>query len=395
MRIGFLFNHDQIHQIAHSLPIALALAEARPDVEILVATTNAKITAEVIRLIGPDRPPGLSLVALGINAKLSQSLVTLFGSMLPAAKLLLYGDNLDFFRSLDALIVTERTSLILKTRYGLTRPLMILADHGAGDRAIGFGKSTALFDHILAAGPKTCERMVAEAGVDPLRLRITGYSKFDIARPHARLPMQANDRPTVLYNPHVSPHLSSWYRQGRNVLDYFVDNPRFNLIFAPHIMMFERRAALTIDRLSVGLPGRIDPKYRLAPNIHIDLGSPASTDMTYTDAADIYLGDVSSQVYEFLRRPRPCVFLNTHSVPYQGDRNYAHWQAGPVIRSVDNLGRALDAAIADHDQVYRPIQQALFDHTFDLAEEPSSVRAARAITEILGLTETAELQAVS
>ena len=28
MRLCFLFNHDQIHQIAHSLPIALALAES-------------------------------------------------------------------------------------------------------------------------------------------------------------------------------------------------------------------------------------------------------------------------------------------------------------------------------------------------------------------------------
>ena len=27
MRIGFLFNHDQVHQVAHSLPIALALAK--------------------------------------------------------------------------------------------------------------------------------------------------------------------------------------------------------------------------------------------------------------------------------------------------------------------------------------------------------------------------------
>ena len=32
--------------------------------------------------------------------------------------------------------------------------------------------------------------------------------------------------------------------------------------------------------------------------------------MAYTQRADIYLGDVSSQVYEFLLNPRPCVFLN-------------------------------------------------------------------------------------
>ena len=49
------------------------------------------------------------------------------------------------------------------------------------------------------------------------------------------------------------------------------------------------------------------PKQLLrAPNLRFDPGSPASTDMTYTRAADIYLGDVSSQVYEFIAEPRPC-----------------------------------------------------------------------------------------
>ena len=48
MRIGFLFNHAQIHQVAHSLPIALALAR-RTDFmgEIIIATTNDRIAAEV------------------------------------------------------------------------------------------------------------------------------------------------------------------------------------------------------------------------------------------------------------------------------------------------------------------------------------------------------------
>ena len=39
MRIAFLFNHDQVHQVAHSLPIALELAAASPDAEIIHAAT--------------------------------------------------------------------------------------------------------------------------------------------------------------------------------------------------------------------------------------------------------------------------------------------------------------------------------------------------------------------
>ncbi len=387
MRIGFLFNHDQIHQVAHSLPVAIALAKAGTGAEVIVATTNERLAAEVARLLGPNRPEGLSTVELSLKSGAARGFNTLFAWLAPTAKVLIYKDNLDFFRSLDALVVTERTSLILKTKFRLSKPIMILTDHGAGDRAIGFGESTALFDHILAAGPKIRDRLVKEAGVDPTRLTITGYPKFDI-QPGATLPekFRNSDKPVVLYNPHVSPHLSSWYKQGREVLDYFLASDRYNLIFAPHIMMFERRLAFTVDKWRVALPGRMHPKYAAAPNIHVDLGSLASTDMTYTNLADVYVGDVSSQVYEFLRHPRPCVFINSHRVAYQADPNFAHWQAGPVIEDVHHLDRALTEATQRHKSAFEEVQQKLFDYTFDLGGEPSSDRAAGKIAGLLGLT---------
>lgn len=383
MRIGFLFNHDQIHQMAHSLPVALALARAGTGAEIIVATTNELLAREAVRLMGGAVPSGIRFVALRLHSAASRSVDAMFGPILPTAKLLVYRDNLAFFRSLDLLVVTERTSLILKTRYGLSSLRMILTDHGAGDRAIGFGKSAALFDHILAAGPKICDRLTREAGVCPDRLTITGYPKFDIAAGEGRpIKFRGSNRPVVLYNPHVSPHLSSWYKQGRAVLDYFLATDRYNLIFAPHIMMFERRMAVTIDKLRFGLPGKLRTRYAAAPNIHIDLGSTALTDMSYTNGADIYLGDVSSQIYEFLKTPRPCLFLNCHGIDADHDPNFAHWQSGPVISDARHLDRGLEEAVKDHPARYMGVQRQLFDHTFDLTAEPSSVRAARAIASL-------------
>lgn len=384
MRIGFLFNHDQIHQIAHSLPIALALANAHEDLEIVIATTSPKIVLEIVRLMGPDRPPAITLVGLGLQSRIARLTNGIFGKFFPAAKLLVYGDNLDFFRTLDALIVTERTSLILKTRYGLKDLLMILSDHGAGDRAIGFGKSTAQFDHILAAGQKIVDRLINEAGVASDRLTITGYPKFDyVGAKKARSLFADPHRPTVLYNPHVSPHLSSWYKDGRKVLEFFRENADYNLIFAPHIMLFQRRLVTTIDKLSFGLPGSLSARFASAPNIHVDLSSPALTDMTYTNMADVYLGDVSSQIYEFIKTPRPCLFLNSHQVKFENDENYAHWRLGSVIASVDELGAALACAEVRHKTHYRQVQTDLFNYTFDLREEPSSSRAAGVIARLL------------
>ena len=48
MRIGFLFNHDQIHQMAHSLPVAMALARAGTGADIMVATTSDLLAREAV-----------------------------------------------------------------------------------------------------------------------------------------------------------------------------------------------------------------------------------------------------------------------------------------------------------------------------------------------------------
>jgi CDP-glycerol glycerophosphotransferase (TagB/SpsB family) len=227
--------------------------------------------------------------------------------------------------------------------------------------------------------------LIADAGVEASRISVVGYPKFDLpmtTRTHALL----NDgRPVVLYNPHVSPHLSSWFRVGRQILDWFVEHDEYQLIFAPHVMLFERSFALTIDKLRIDRPGRIEDRYLRAANIHIDLGSRASSNMTYTRRADIYLGDVSSQVYEFLLDPRPCVFVNAHHVPWTNDPNYMHWRAGPVIDTPGQLGEALTLARRDAHGRYGSVQRALFDASFDLTDIPSSVRAAKAVAGVMGV----------
>ena len=383
MRVGFFFNHDQVHQVAHSLPIAMSLLRNAPGVEVVVATTNDRLSNEVRRLAALEGVR-VNLVQLELTRPLSRFAARRLDKVVPAAKLCIYGDNLDFFRSLDALVVAEKTSLILKSRYGLNRLKIIHTRHGAGDRAIGFNRQSARFDHVLVSGPKVRERLIREAGVPAERLSTVGYPKFDLlSGTRKALPFADPSKPTVLYNPHPSPHLSSWYKQGRQVLEHFLRDDRYNLIFAPHVMLFHRRFVVTIDRLRVDRPGRLNQRFLDAPNIHVDLGSAASTDMTYTQAADIYLGDVSSQIYEFLHRPRPCLFLNAHGVEHRGDVNYLHWQAGEVLPEASRTSaRHWIAPWPTHDR-FRPVQRRLFGRSFDLTGERSADRAARAILGVL------------
>lgn len=389
MRIGFLFNHDQIHQVAHSLPIALALADRDPDLDIIVATTNEVLRREVVRIIAMHGGHGPRLVRLLQKNPILRGAVKALDGIIPAAKLAVYRDNLDFFRSLDALVVAEKTSAILKTRYGLNSLRLIHTRHGAGDRAIGFNKASCRFDFILVAGPKIRDRLVAEIGIPTERLAIVGYPKFDLPRTRSLPPkLKGNGKRTVLYNPHVSPHLSSWYKHGRAVLDFFTGHPDYNLIFAPHVMLFERRVVISIDKLRLDWPGQLESKYYDAPNIHVDLGSAASTDMSYTEAADIYLGDVSSQVYEFLLRPRPCIFLNSRGLTYAHDPNFAHWATGQVVDDPSHLQTALPRAPTEQFR-YLEAQHKLFARSINLTGTPSSERAARAIRQFLQIADDA------
>ncbi|MCT2399628.1 hypothetical protein [Novosphingobium mangrovi (ex Huang et al. 2023)] len=380
MRIGFLFNHDQIHQVAHSLPIAMALANGGFSGEIVVATTTPALVNEVRRIGGNLIGTRIEHVELAPSG-FSRSLDAMFGKVIPAHKLLIYRDNLDFFRGLDILVVAEKTSLILKSRYGLKNLAIIHTRHGAGDRAIGFDKASAGFDHVLCSGPKIRDRLIREAGVSPQAITVVGYPKFDLVRDkpiHRFLPTAEK---VVLYNPHPSPHLSSWYRHGVQVLDRFQDDPRYGLIFAPHVMLFQRSFVLTIDKLSINSAGAIPQRLLRGDNMKFDLGSRASTDMTYTLAADIYLGDASSQVYEFLLHPRPCIFLNSPRLDWVGDPNFLHWEAGEVIVSPEQLPAALARAEELHETRYRAVQEEMFAASFDITATPSSVRAASAIVD--------------
>lgn len=385
-KICFLFNHDQIHQVAHSLPIALELAETG-QATVVLAVTYDSLETEIRRLAG-DAIARLRIVRLDLNRAGSRIAAALFDFLAPARRLAIYRDNLDFFRQFDAVVISEKTSLLLKTRYGLHDVKLIHTRHGAGDRAIGFNRESALFDLVLVSGPKIRDRLIRDAGVLPDRIAIVGYSKFDLLPSiPPRLPVQENGRPTVLYNPHPSPHLSSWYRFGAQVLEQFRQSGRYNLIFAPHVMLFRRKIVFTVDKLSAARVRRPAQDCYEAPNMLIDLGSSRSVDMTYTQAADIYLGDVSSQIYEFLVRPRPCLFLDAHDTDWKNDPDYRHWRAGPVITDASDVIAAVDKAMESHP-AFLPVQHQLLAETFSVESDPASQRAAQAILEFLGNRKT-------
>lgn len=380
MHIGFLFNHHGGHQVAHALPVALALLRRGTKARVSVLVSEGS-EGEVRRIAATVPGPVPEIIRLRPPSALARAANRASGRSIPADIVSTLHRNLDRFRALDALVVPEKTSLMLKSLFGLTALKLVHTRHGAGDRAIGFDKASGQFDLVLLSGEKIRDRL-AEA--DLLKAEghaIVGYPKFDIAPP-ARPRLFPKDRPTVLYNPHPSPALSSWYRMGPAILDWFAKSARYNLIFAPHVMLFKKRVTASLSPFALGW--NLGPRADHYEHDHmlIDTGSAASLDMTYTDAADIYLGDASSQVYEFIRRPRPCVFLNPRRLAWQGDPDFAHWRAGHVLESLDDLA-ATFAEVPRLTPPMRERQEDLFRYSFDLQDRPSSERAAEAILDYM------------
>jgi hypothetical protein len=371
-RVCFLYI-AQTHQILHSLPIAIALARDWPDIDVHIATTTQEHLDYVRRLLTTLNLPPIPSRLLPPHWLRE---LRLNGSTTPP-KALMLAANARRLGRYDAIVTPERTTALLR-KLGVTNSKLVYTQHGAGDRGGPFEPRLKQFDLVMAAGPKQRDRMLDEGWVTPQTCAMVGYPKFDIvdALPSSPLPVFADPKPVVLYNPHFHPTLGSWPRWGRQVLEQFAGDTRYNLIFAPHIRLFEGADPRAIEALAPFVDH---------PRIHLDLGGPAAIDMTYTRAANLYLGDVSSQVYEFLRTPKPCVFLNASGTDWRGDESFHHWTYGPVLNSADGVVDAIAAAQLGHAD-YLETQKCGFAESFDLQATPSSVRAAQAIVDRLPAT---------
>ncbi|KKI22136.1 MAG: hypothetical protein ACK4RZ_12310 [Paracoccaceae bacterium] len=375
MKVGFLFNHDALHQIRHTAPVIAEMARF-PGVEAVVLTSSAAQEQQVRALLG-SVVANVSFLSLQVGP-LAAALDRALRFVAPFRRLATLRENLAMFATLDVLVVPETTSLLLRDRFGLVGPKFVWIPHGAGDRSVGFRPVMRGFDLVLLSGLKVQERMLAAGLITAENHAIVGYPKFDTIAPSPPARLFQDDRPTVLYNPHFDPKLSSWYTMGEGVLASFAAQSRFNLIVAPHVMLAKRRIHASVEHCVVRWRRDFAARYAGLPHIHIDMGSEASVDMTYTRAADIYLGDASSQVYEWIHRPRPVIHLNAARFAWENDLAFAHWRLGDVVADLADLPAALDRAVATPAR-YRGVQEAAFAATFSVTDQPASRRAATSI----------------
>jgi hypothetical protein len=353
------------HQVLHLAPIAAEISRHYPQVPVHCICADESTTAaikEVRRLLDAPRlkitrPTRISRLATRLAGARSAAKVPLLASIRCRA------------RKARAIIAPERTSAHLRW-LGWRRPLIHFR-HGAGDRTPASESRLKAFDAIFVPGAKDIERAVRQ-GVERERLTAVGYIKLDYLRhltSHGSL--FDNDRKVVFYNPHFDASISS-IALARDVIARFREQDRYNLVFAPHVRAFENLGAAGREAWNaLAIPGRII----------IDIDSPRLFDMTYVNTADVYLGDMSSQLYEFLSRPRPAVFLNAHAVHWAADPRYAGWHLGSVATGADDVLATIDQAIASHDALI-PRQAEAVAFAFG-NYEGSTGRGAAALLAVL------------
>ncbi len=323
------------HQFFHFLPAAFELAR-RGNCDAVIFVPNVNAEAAVQRLaqdLDLPCPPIIALTLPGPLEWLAERMPPSFTKML---RLLVHARRL---RAADMLLSAERTSTLLKRLPGAC-PTFVHIPHGAGDRAVGFERRLALFDRIITIGQKDCERMIAAGVAHRDKVQAGGSVKLaTVARLPAPRPLFNNDRPTVLYNPHFSADLGSFNAVAQRLIEQVSVSGRYNLVVAPHLRLAENWSRERITKWEAKSQ---------SGSLIVDMGSERSVNMNYTLGADIYFGDVSSQVYEFAFHPRPCVFVNSHKLDWEGDPNYAMWKFGPVVDPDADFVAAIDDAIATH-----------------------------------------------
>ncbi len=370
--LGFLFVGG-MHQALHMAPAAIALAQ-RGDVAITAYVPPAD-EAELRALFGRLDEGALNRITVVSMVLPRWARVAKAVMRNLCRKPLMIAAWRRRLLTHDAIVVAERTSSFLK-RWPGRRPVMLHIPHGAGDREGGFDPRIGLFDHTFVNGSFVYDRTIADGIAAAEQLTIVGSLKLAVLTGPAAPPPPAlfdDDRPVVLYNPHFDTDLSSW-RLARPLAEAIVASGRYNLIVAPHARLREQ---LTSEELADWA------RFGEQPGVHFDLTSPALGDMTYTRAADIYLGDVSSQLYEFLASPRPAVFVNAHRVAWQNDQNYRMWTLGEVVEDVAAALAALDRSMARHHEFVAQ-QTARADAVLGPTDAGVPERAAGALLAALG-----------
>ncbi|WP_172379444.1 hypothetical protein [Vibrio sp. Vb339] len=159
-----------------------------------------------------------------------------------------------------------------------------------------------------------------------------------------------NDRRTVVFNPHFNKKVgaNAWDSMGVRVLDYLSSSNEFNVIFAPHPRLGEILKKTDFDR------------FRCKNNVIIDLDSENLSNLYYSNYCDVYVGDVSSQVYEYIAiKRRQCIFIDT--ISYHTDESKIMHSLGQRVENFESFKCVINSGLSKEEEV---VQEKVIENVY-------------------------------
>jgi hypothetical protein len=361
-RVAFLFLGETL-LIPHLFPIVEALATMAPDLPIDLWVSTAENEARMqpwvagMPSVRMRRAPGFRTGA---------------GAALPA-KLPMLARLLPRIARVPVMVCAEQTSLWIPRALPWLPARFVKTSHGVGSMSARDDKRRMAAFHTLV--PSEQERQTyLSRGMPPERIVATGYVKAAFRQRTPARELFADSRPILLYAPHWQAHRSSWPAWGEAVVGMLAAQREWNVILAPHQRLVERAPEVRTVLASVAH----------MPHVHCDLDSFAMVDGSYTAAADLYLGDTSSQLIEFLMRPRPAVFLDPAARDWRADPGYAMWAAGEVVTTLSELLPTIARAHRRHPD-FAEVQHRIAADALGNADGTGARRAAEEVLRVLAM----------
>lgn len=366
-RAAFLFLGETL-LIPHLFPVAEALAALEPDLPIDLWVSAEGVEQFLLRWTAHlDR----------VRVRRAPGFRKQLGRVRPAPKIPTLVGLAPYLASVPVVVCAEQTSLWLPRVLPGLRARFIKTSHGVGSMSARDDRRRMAAHHTLVPSEQE-RRTYLDRGMAPDRITATGYVKAAFRQRGSGKPLFADRSPVILYTPHWQAHRSSWPDWGLDVVATLAAQRDYNVIIAPHQRLIER---------APNVRAMFDAVAHL-PHVHCDLGSFASVDGSYTAAADLYLGDTSSQLLEFLMRPRPALFLDPSARDWRGDPQYAMWQAGEVLTDRRALLPAIARAFASQSR-FAPIQQEIASAALGDVSGAGAARAAEIVCRELSIATTA------
>lgn len=367
--IAFLFLGETL-LIPHLHPIVEAIAQEAPDVRVdiwIATSTHERLIVRWLNQLNINnanvrirRVPGFRVLPglpLGNVPELPPKPLTLLRLM---PRLI----------TASAIVCAEQTSLWIPALIPFFRDRFVKTSHGVGSMSARDDRRRRAARLLLV--PSEAEKQTyTTRGIPEDRLIVTGYIKSAFRARESGGPVFASSKPVVVYAPHWQQHRSSWWSWGRELVALLAAQDRYNVILAPHQRLVEKDPQVREVLASVSD----------LPHIHVDLDSFAMVDGSYMAAADIYLGDTSSQVMEFLLRPRPCVFLNPENIDWRATDDHDFWTQGQVVKGFGDILPALDRAFTLQPS-FEPGQRRYIAETVGETGPGTALRAAQAVLSL-------------